>query len=151
MADYVVYPVEVYYCIDCLERNNRHVYHYDSIGDCPVCGADMELQDFAIKDENGSGIAPVDSDHPIALEMLYQTRMRDLDKILDGAPLSTINDMLTKLMLISRFEAEKHPEPIAMRSGIIEDKLRDLNSIKDSLVINDRPEENIEIKDGPIY
>lgn len=151
MAKYRVRPVDVFYCMDCLEKDHSLVLHDDLESYCPVCGAHPDRQDFALKDENGDGVEDIDSDHPLALEMLYQIRMRLFRRAVYNAPLSTINDMIFQLMEIKTYRADGHPEPQGIRSGLMGDKLKVLQEIKLDLLIDDKPEKDIEITEGPIY
>ena len=151
MTKYEVYQVQIFYCLDCLEKNHTLVYHEDSTSYCPVCGAAPERQDFALKDEYGDGVEDVDSDHPLALEMLYQSRMRLFKRAIFNAPLSTLSDMMVELMETIGFKRDEHPEPQGVRAGLFEDKINLLQEIKKSLLINNNPEENIQLEDGPIY
>lgn len=149
--EYEIYPVQVFYCTSCLKNNRKLVYHDNAIGDCPICGAGMDKQDFALKDENGNPVEEIDSDHPFALEMLYQSRMRVFNRAIENAPISTIEDMLITLMDIATFKRDEHPDPSGYRSGMIGDKLKALKDLKQNLVIQEHPEGEVELDDGPIY
>jgi hypothetical protein len=151
MTKYEIYPVQIFYCIDCLEKDHMLIYHDDPNGNCPVCDAGPGRQAFALVDKDGSGVEDIDSDHPLALEMLHQTRMRTFRRAIYHAPLSTLEEMIIQLMEIRSFRADEHPEPQGVRSGLFGDKLKALQEIKGSLLINDKPEESIEVPDGPIY
>lgn len=151
MGKYQAFPIQVYYCTYCFEKTGSYIYHNNPNKICPVCYSGENRQECAVKNDDGSNVESILSDHPIALEMLYQTRMRILRTATDYAPLSTIEDMIGKLTEIKLFYSDEHPEPNGFRSGLILDKMKELNEVKNLLRVNLNPEDRVEISDGPIY
>lgn len=149
--EYEIYPVQVFYCKSCLKNNRKLVYHDNAIGDCPVCGAGMDEQDFALRDNNGKPVEEINSDHPFALEMLHQSRMRTFYRAIKDAPMSTIDEMIIELMDIATFLRDQHPDAPSVRSGLIGDKLKALRDLRQNLAIKEHPEGEVELDDGPIY